>query len=326
MPLENETQKEDMSFLSDQEVEQELNDFWEKAISEYENDYQGADNLSLYLHSIKNFNVLTKEEERFYFQKFKEGDKTALKKLVECNLKLVVSAAKKYNSALSSSAVAIDFLDLIQEGNLGILRALDTFDLERDLKFSTYAYWWISQRIERFIMNYGKTIRVPVHREESIRALKKIMQTKENELGRNLTENEKYSILQEYAEAKNIDFYLLLSFFENIPISLNSFIRTDEDDNTELGDFIPNSNDRPDIEAENNVLREELIQLLKESLNTKEFYIICKRFGFYDGEIYTLEQLGKEFGLTRERIRQIEARAIKKLRNKRRYFEFYLNA
>lgn len=328
MPCKEKNKKdnnEEIVLISENELEEEVNEFWEKAINEQDETYESSDDLTLYLYSIKDFPVLTKEEEFYYFTKYKEGDNESFKKLVECNLKLVVSIAKKYYGALSSTANAIDFLDLIQEGNLGIIRALESFELERDLKFSTYAHWWICQRIERFIKNYGKTIRIPVHREEAVANLKKILQAEENKLSRNLTENERNQILKNFAKEHKIDFYLLISFFENIPVSLNAFVHSDDgEDATELGDFISNSDNRTDLEAESIVLREELIELLKESLTEKEFYIICKRFGIFDDDPYTLEQLGQELGVTRERIRQIEAKSIKKLRNKKRFFSFYL--
>lgn len=305
---------------SDDEIQKEADDFWEKAIKEYDFDVDSADNLTIYLQSIKNYSVLSKEEEIFYFKKYQEGDLFAKKMLVEHNLKLVVSIAKRYTSI----ATAVDFLDLIQEGNLGLMRALETFDLERNLKFSTYAYWWICQRIERFIMNFNNTIRIPVHRIEALRKLKKDIQQKEEELRRHLTENEKDEILKQFAEKHSIDFYILNSIYDNNILSLNSIIRNDEDDSSELGDFIPYKGMSPDEEAETHVLKEELLCLLKNSLKPKEFYIICKRFGFYDGEVYTLEQIGQEFNLTRERIRQIEVKALRKLRNKKHYFQFYL--
>lgn len=263
------------------------------------------DSVKMYLKDIGQVPLLTSEEEKELAEKMSQGDEEAKKRLSEANLRLVVSIAKRYVGR------GMQFLDLIQEGNLGLMKAVDKFDHTKGFKFSTYATWWIRQSITRAIADQARTIRIPVHMVETInktgRVVRQLMQT----LGREPTPAE---IAKEMGvpEEKVIE----IQKIAQDPVSLETPIGEEED--SHLGDFIEdNSAASPAEKAESRMLREQLLQVL-DTLTPRENEVLLMRYGLRDGRPKTLEEVGKEFNVTRERIRQIEAKALRKLRHPNR--------
>ena len=260
------------------------------------------DPVRMYLKEIGNVPLLTSEEEVELAKRVEQGDEEAKKKLTEANLRLVVSIAKKYVGR------GMPFLDLIQEGNMGLMKAVDKFDYTKGYKFSTYATWWIRQAITRGIADTGRTIRVPVHMVETINKTLRMTRTLLQELGREPTPEEVADRLS--VPVSRVREVLKIS---RDPVSLDTPIG--EEDDSHLGDFI--EDDRlmsPQDSAAFTMLREELGNALK-SLTERERQVVKLRFGLDDGRARTLEEVGKEFNVTRERIRQIEAKALRKLRH-----------
>ena len=262
--------------------------------------------LQVYMNSIRNVPLLTKEEEKELAMRFAAGDKKAKEKLVSANLRLVVMAAKQYNLH-----TALSFEDLIQEGNLGLMRAVDTYDATKGFRFSTYAMHWIKQAISRAMLNHGRAIRVPVNVLE--------FKSKYNKASKVLFEtlNREPSV-EEIAEYLNekVDKVKEMETLIKDPVSLNTALN-DEDDST-LEDLIADPNqDRPDDRIDNE-LRAKAISAVLETLDTREKEIIIARFGLNGKRAQTLDELAKEYKLTKERIRQIEQTALHKLRNPRR--------
>ena len=260
------------------------------------------DPVRMYLKEIGNVPLLTSEEEVELAKLVESGDKEAKRKLTEANLRLVVSIAKKYVGR------GMPFLDLIQEGNMGLMKAVDKFDYTKGYKFSTYATWWIRQAITRGIADTGRTIRVPVHMVETINKTLRMTRTLLQELGREPTPEEVADRLG--VPVSRVREVLKIS---RDPVSLDTPIG--EEDDSHLGDFI--EDDRlmsPQDSAAFTMLREELGRAL-ESLTERERQVVRLRFGLADGRARTLEEVGKEFNVTRERIRQIEAKALRKLRH-----------
>ena len=258
------------------------------------------DSVKMYLKEIGKIDLLEPEEERIIAQKMAEGDEDAKETLINSNLRLVVSIAKKYmNRGLS-------LLDLIQEGNIGLIKAVDKFDYTKGFKFSTYATWWIRQAITRAIADQARTIRIPVHMVETINKLTRIQRQLVQDLGREPT-------TEELAEAMGMEPAKIreIQKISQDPISIDKPVGEEED--SHLVDFI--SNDElaaPEEEVARNLLKEDLIKALG-TLTERERKVIELRFGLKDGIPMTLEQVGKKLGVTRERIRQIEAKAIRKL-------------
>ena len=260
------------------------------------------DPVRMYLKEIGNVPLLSTEEEIELAKKVEEGDEAAKKKLTEANLRLVVSIAKKYVGR------GMPFLDLIQEGNMGLMKAVDKFDYSKGYKFSTYATWWIRQAITRGIADTGRTIRVPVHMVETINKTLRMTRTLLQELGREPTP-------EEVAERLNVSVSRVREVLKisRDPVSLDTPIG--EEDDSHLGDFIEDDSAlSPADSAAFSMLRAELATAL-ESLTDRERQVVKLRFGLEDGRARTLEEVGKEFNVTRERIRQIEAKALRKLRH-----------
>lgn len=263
------------------------------------------DSVKMYLKEIGQVPLLTTEEEVELAKKMNEGDMSARDKLSVANLRLVVSIAKRYVGR------GMHFLDLIQEGNLGLMKAVEKFDYERGFKFSTYATWWIKQSITRAIADQARTIRIPVHMVETINKLGRVSRNLLQTLGREPS-------AAEIAEKMGIteDKVIEIQKIAQDPVSLEKPIGEEED--SHLGDFIEdNSSVSPAEKAEAAMLREHLLQVLS-TLTPREQEVLIMRYGIKDSRPKTLEEVGKEFNVTRERIRQIEAKALRKLRHPNR--------
>lgn len=262
--------------------------------------------LQVYMNAIKNVPLLTAEQEKTLALKYAAGDSQAKDRLVEANLRLVVMAARQYNLH-----TALSFEDLVQEGNLGLMRAVDTFDVTKGFRFSTYAMYWIKQAISRAMLNNGRTIRIPIHMLElkskylkAVQELTKIFD-REPQIG----EIAKFMSLEE-EKIKEIETLI------KDPVSLNTTLN-DEEDGT-LEDLVADPNqDRPDDRIDNE-LRAKAINIVLETLGEREKNVIIARFGLNGTRAKTLEEIAAEYKLTKERIRQIEQAALHKLRNPRR--------
>ena len=260
------------------------------------------DPVRMYLKEIGTVPLLTAEEELELVKRKSEGDPVAKDKLIEANLRLVVSIAKRYTGR------GMSFLDLVQEGNLGLIKGVEKFDYEKGYKLSTYATWWIRQSVTRALADHARTIRVPVHMVETINRMSKMQRKLTLELGYEPS-------TQELANALDITEEKVLEIMQiaREPASLETPIGEEDDSN--LGDFVADNNTvTPEANIESVMLREH-IDVLLEDLKEREKEVIILRFGLRDGHPRTLEEVGKEFNVTRERIRQIEAKALRKLRN-----------
>ena len=260
------------------------------------------DPVKVYLKEIGRVPLLTSEEEIELAMRISENDQEAKKRLSEANLRLVVSIAKRYVGR------GMQFLDLIQEGNLGLIKAVDKFDYTKGFKFSTYATWWIRQAITRAIADQARTIRIPVHMVETINKVKKTNSQLLHENGRDPT-------AEEIAEKLDMPVERVREILRvaQEPVSLETPIGEEED--SHLGDFIPDDDAQAPVDAASMALmREQLAEVLK-TLTPREARVLSLRYGLEDGNPKTLEEVGKEFEVTRERIRQIEAKALRKLRH-----------
>lgn len=260
------------------------------------------DPVRMYLKEIGKVPLLSSEEEISLAKRIEEGDQYAKKKLAEANLRLVVSIAKRYVGR------GMLFLDLIQEGNLGLIKAVEKFDYRKGYKFSTYATWWIRQAITRAIADQARTIRIPVHMVETINKLIRVQRQLIQELGRDPSPEE----LSKHMDMPVDKVREILKIAQE-PVSLETPIGEEED--SHLGDFIPDDDAPAPAEAAAfTMLKEQLINVL-DTLTPREEKVLRLRFGLDDGRARTLEEVGKEFNVTRERIRQIEAKALRKLRH-----------
>lgn len=260
------------------------------------------DPVRMYLKEIGKVPLLSADEEINLAQKMEDGDIEAKRRLAEANLRLVVSIAKRYVGR------GMQFLDLIQEGNLGLIKAVEKFDYRRGYKFSTYATWWIRQAITRAIADQARTIRIPVHMVETINKLIRVSRQLLQELGREPQPDE---IAKEIG--MSVDKVREIMKISQEPVSLETPIGEEED--SHLGDFIPDDDAPAPAEAAAfTLLKEQLIDVL-DTLTAREEKVLRLRFGLDDGRARTLEEVGKEFNVTRERIRQIEAKALRKLRH-----------
>lgn len=264
------------------------------------------DPVRLYLKEIGKYPLLTTEEEIALAKQIAEGtpeeQAAAKKKLSEANLRLVVSIAKRYVGR------GMQFLDLIQEGNLGLIKAAEKFDYTKGYKFSTYATWWVRQAITRAIADQARTIRIPVHMVETINKLIRVNRQLAQELGRDPTPTE---IAKEMGISESKVREIIKIAQE--PVSLETPIGEEED--SHLGDFIEDENAPAPAEVASNAMMREQLQEVLHTLTPREEKVIRLRFGLEDGQAHTLEEVGKEFNVTRERIRQIEAKALRKIRH-----------
>ena len=260
------------------------------------------DHVKMYLKEIGKVPLLDAENEMALAKKMSEGDVDARKRLAEANLRLVVSIAKRYVGR------GMLFLDLIQEGNLGLIKAVEKFDYSKGYKFSTYATWWIRQSITRAIADQARTIRIPVHMVETINKLIRVSRQLVQELGRDPHPNEIAKELN-----MSIDKVREIMKIAQEPVSLETPIGEEED--SHLGDFIPDDDAPAPSEAASFMLLKEQLSNVLDTLSPRESMVLKLRFGLEDGRARTLEEVGKEFDVTRERIRQIEAKALRKLRH-----------
>jgi RNA polymerase primary sigma factor len=262
------------------------------------------DSVRLYLREIGKIPLLTGEQEVMLAKRIEQGDKAAKDAMAEANMRLVVSIAKKYIGR------GLDLLDLIQEGNTGLLRAVEKFDYTKGYKFSTYATWWIRQAITRAIADQARTIRIPVHMVETINKLIRTQRRLVQELGREPLPEEIAAEMEMDVEKVNH----ILKIKQDI-VSLEAPVGEEED--SQLGDFIADEDSLTPEEAATHQLLKEHVNAVLQLLTPREQKILRMRFGLEDGRSHTLEEVGQEFGVTRERIRQIEAKALAKLRKHR---------
>ena len=260
------------------------------------------DPVRMYLKEIGRVPLLSAEEEVELAKRMEQGDEEAKKKLAEANLRLVVSIAKRYVGR------GMLFLDLIQEGNLGLIKAVEKFDYGKGFKFSTYATWWIRQAITRAIADQARTIRIPVHMVETINKLIRVSRQLLQELGRDPTPEEIAAAMEIPVERVRE-----IQKVAQEPVSLETPIGEEED--SHLGDFIEDEDAPAPAEAASYILLKEQLESVLDTLTPREEKVLRLRFGLDDGRSRTLEEVGQEFGVTRERIRQIEAKALRKLRH-----------
>ena len=308
---ENESEEENVKnvLVDQEEVEGEDFDelFADTELQMYDNISLG-DPIKIYLKEISNIELLSPSRERQLAMRAQKGDKKARDELIKANLRLVISIAKRYTGR------GLSFLDLIQEGNIGLIKAVDKFDWRKGFKFSTYATWWIRQSITRAIADQARTIRIPVHLVETINRMNRVIREYLQEHGEYPSTEELAKIMKKPEEKIN---EILMSARD--VLSLNSPISsgTGDDEESETGDFVSSEDTTPEEEAQKMILRERIEEVL-DTLSTKEALVIKMRYGLLDGKQKTLEEVGQYFNVTRERIRQIETKALRKLRHPNR--------
>ena len=300
IPLPGDISSSELSEIESEVEKLSTSDSMEKLLEQ--GGVQIDDPVRMYLKEIGRVPLLSAEEEKVLAEKMAEGDEEAKTKLVEANLRLVVSIAKRYVGK------GMFFLDLIQEGNIGLMKAVEKFDYEKGFKFSTYATWWIRQAITRAIADQARTIRIPVHMVETIHKVSRYSRQMLQELGREAT-------AEEIGEKMGISAEKVREIMKiaQDPVSLETPIGEEED--SHLGDFIPDDDAPQPSEIASATILREVIERELHTLTPREEHVIKLRFGLYDGRSRTLEEVGKEFDITRERIRQIEAKALRKLRH-----------
>lgn len=287
-----ENYKEDLEYL-----------FEETESQVYDNSFANEP-IKIYLREIGEIKLLSPARERQLAMRAKKGDKKARDELIKANLRLVISVAKRYTGR------GLSFMDLIQEGNIGLMKAVEKFDWKKGYKFSTYATWWIRQSITRAIADQARTIRIPVHLVETINRMNKIIREYLQEYGEYPSREELAKLLDKPIEKMDE----ILQATKEI-ISVDAQIGSLEDDDTYIGDFIEDTSvDKPEEIAARMILKEELEKVL-DTLKPKEAAVLKMRYGLIDGNAKTLEEVGNFFNVTRERIRQIEAKALRKLRH-----------
>lgn len=299
---EDEPNEDALLELEDSDLVEDISEDFNEDLLVGTNVVMSDDPVKLYLKEIGSYPLLSIDEEIELAKKIEQGDDDAKQTLAESNLRLVVSIAKRYVGR------GLSFLDLIQEGNLGLIKAVEKFDYTKGYKFSTYATWWIRQAITRSIADQSRTIRIPVHMSEVINKTYRVSRSLLQELGREPTE-------QELSEAMKLPVEKIREILKVSadPISLDTPIG--EEDDSHLGDFIKDDTIvGPEDAAAYSVLQDQISKLL-DTLTEREQRVLVLRFGLKDGRTRTLEEVGKEFNVTRERIRQIEAKALRKLRH-----------
>ncbi|MCP5455657.1 MAG: RNA polymerase sigma factor RpoD [Thermotogae bacterium] len=288
---------------ADEEEEEIVEFFGEGGLEMYDN-MSLNDPIKIYLKEIGRIGLLSPKRERQLAMRAQKGDERARDELIKANLRLVISIAKRYTGR------GLSFLDLIQEGNIGLIKAVNKFDWKKGFKFSTYATWWIRQAITRAIADQARTIRIPVHMVETINRLNKVIREYLQEKG----EYPSNEILAKLMD-KPLDKINEILMAARETISADSPITGSEDDDSSLGDFLADENiDHPEEAAVKMILREEIEKIL-DTLQPKEATVLKMRYGLLDGKVKTLEEVGQFFNVTRERIRQIEVKALRKLRH-----------
>jgi RNA polymerase primary sigma factor len=302
--------------FTDEEIDNIFEGFSELEVETCDN-ISMQDPIKIYLKEISKSKLLTPSRERKLAMRAKKGDKRARDELIKCNLRLVISIAKRYTGR------GLSFLDLIQEGNIGLMKAVEKFDWKKGYKFSTYAYWWIRQAITRAIADQGRTVRIPVHLVETINKMNRIV----NEYVQENGEAPNLETLAELMDKPVEKMKEILVSSKNI-YSLNAPISNDVDSEgeSELLDFVDSDIPTPHEEGRKMIIREKVEEVI-DTLSTKEAMVLKMRFGFIDGKQKTLEEVGEYFNVTRERIRQIESKSIRKLKHpvRRKMIENILN-
>lgn len=292
---------EELSQLQEELDEESKNEEAEPQVEEHST----GDPVRMYLREIGKVPLLTQEQEQELAKRIAQGDKEAAKQMTEANLRLVVSIAKRYVGR------GMQLLDLIQEGNLGLLKAVEKYDFTKGFKFSTYATWWVRQAITRALADQARTIRIPVHMVETMNKLTQCSRKLQQELGREPTVEELSKAMRITPERINEIRQMCME-----PVSLESPVG--EEDDSHLGDFIEdNTGAQPADVVSQAMLRQQLMEIL-DTLSEREAKVLRLRYGLDDGRPRTLEEVGKEFNVTRERVRQIEAKALRKIRNPNR--------
>ena len=258
--------------------------------------------LQIYLNEIGQIPLLSEEEERDLGEKSARGDEEARKRLAEGNLRLVVSLAKHYTGR------GIPLMDLIQEGNMGLMRAVEKYDYTKENRFSTYASWWIKEAMQRAIDQQSREIRVPVHVAENMKRVQKTARDLQQSLGRDATPGE---IAEKLGDKTEEDVKNIINYLQS-PVSLETPVGDDGENS--LGDMVEDRTKPTPEEAMNALVQQEEVKELLETLGDRERQVICLRYGLGDEKTHTLEEIGEILGVTRERVRQIEARALEKLR------------
>jgi len=289
----------------DEEIKEDVFELLENVELKMYDNISLGDPIKIYLKEISKVNLLTPSRERQLARRAQRGDKKARDELIKANLRLVISIAKRYTGR------GLSFLDLIQEGNIGLIKAVNKFDWKKGFKFSTYATWWIRQAITRAIADQARTIRIPVHMVETINRMNKIIREYIQDNG-DYPKNEELAKLMDKPVEKINE---ILMSAKDI-ISLNSPISngSGDDDESETGDFVGANDLTPEEVAQQMILKEKLEEVL-DTLHPKEALVLKMRYGFLDGKQKTLEEVGQFFNVTRERIRQIETKALRKLRH-----------
>jgi len=306
---------ESKDFLDETELNETPLSKGKKQEQAFDLEQLSQDSIQMYLHEIGKIPLLTAEEEKELAKRIEKGDEEARKKLTQANLRLVVSIAKRY----AGRSPHLTLLDLIQEGNLGLFRAVEKFDYRRGYKFSTYATWWIRQAITRALADQARTIRIPVHMVETISRYQQIKRRLFQDLGRE-------PLPEEIAAEMSIEVEKVhqLEKIEQDTVSLEAPVG-DEDEDSVLGEFIEDEKMLSPVQlASRRLLRDQLLAIINE-LSPREQKILDMRFGLSDGITHTLEEVGREFGVTRERIRQIEAKALERIQQHKhaKKFEHY---